>query len=157
GKFTFKKLYPTASYTLSIWHKDWKTDTTMTVEAAPEGETTILKEPMKVLMTVDNEGIITDTATRLQWYVGTDMDTNWDEANLWVKSLSVGGGGGWRMPARAQLKGLYDAGMEFDHWVWSGEVYSPSEAWAFLFSNGYDVYNDRSDSSGGRAFAVRNR
>jgi hypothetical protein len=50
------------------------------------------------------------TYNGLQWYVGPDKDTNWDEANAWVNSLSVGGGG-WRMPTRAELNGLYHKGM----------------------------------------------
>ncbi|MBF0488622.1 MAG: carboxypeptidase regulatory-like domain-containing protein [Nitrospirae bacterium] len=154
GKFTFNKLLPSSAYTLSIWHKDWKTDTTMTVEAA-EGETTPLIEPLKVLLTSDNDGIVTSTATGLQCYLGPDMDTNWNKANTWVKSLSISGGG-WRMPTRAELRGLYDAGGRRNNWVWSGELNGPYAAWAFFFNNGSEGAYDRRASTL-RAIAVRSR
>ena len=156
GKFTFNKLFPSSAYTLSIWHKDWKTDTSMAVEAGPEGETTLLKEPLKVLFTVDNDGIITATSTGLQWLFGPDKDTNWDQANAWVKGLSIGGGG-WRMPTRAELKGLYNGGMRKNHWVWSGELNGSSLAWNFTFDPGHENPITRSNSHDGRAFAVRSR
>ncbi|MBF0555289.1 MAG: carboxypeptidase regulatory-like domain-containing protein [Nitrospirae bacterium] len=155
GKFTFSKLLPSSAYTLSIWHKDWKTDTSMAVEAAAEGEATLLKEPMKVLLTVDNDGIVTATGTGLQCYLGPDMDTNWDQANTWVKSLSISGGG-WRMPTRAELRGLYDAGGRRNNWVWSGELNGPYAAWSFYFNNGSEFAYDRRASTL-RAIAVRSR
>jgi hypothetical protein len=110
-------------------------------------------------------GII--TVNGLQWYVGPDNDTNWDQANAWVNSLTVGGGG-WRMPTMAELKGLYHKGMgsrnmppEFKTngwWVWSGEQYGPSAAWLFVFDyGGHEYSSERSTSINGRAFAVRSR
>ncbi|MBF0519374.1 MAG: DUF1566 domain-containing protein [Nitrospirae bacterium] len=154
GKFTFKNLYSSSDYTLSLWHKDWKTDTTMAVQAARKGKT-LLKEPLKVLFKVDNDGIITATGTGLQWYYGPDKNTNWNEANSWVKSLSIGGGG-WRLPTRAELKGLYDGGMRLNAWVWSGELNGPSDAWDFNFVGGGEdchIYGSGDE----RAFAVRSR
>ena len=35
--------------------------------------------------TVSREGVITDTTTGLQWYVGPDKDTNWNQAKSWLK------------------------------------------------------------------------
>ncbi|MBF0554951.1 MAG: DUF1566 domain-containing protein [Nitrospirae bacterium] len=103
---------------------------------------------------VDKEGILTDTGTGLQWYEGPDKETNWDQANSWVANLTVGGGG-WRMPTRAELRGLYAAGMRKRCFVWSGEVNGPFGAWGFGFTGGGE-YDDTRDSDG-RAFAVRSR
>lgn len=76
-------------------------------------------------------GIIYDLQTGLEWYVGPDRDTTWDEARAWVKNLTVGDGG-WRMPTRAELKTLYKKGVGIrnmdpgfkttGYWVWSGET-----------------------------------
>jgi hypothetical protein len=83
-----------------------------------------------------------------------------------VKGLSVGGGG-WRMPTRAELKGLYHKGMgsrnipaEFKTigwWVWSGELDSSTTAWFFHFNFGKDRITARNISHNDRAFAVRSR
>jgi serine/threonine protein kinase len=51
-------------------------------------------------------GIVKDTKTGLEWYIGPDKDTNWNEAKSWVRNLKVGGGG-WRMPTIKQLTGLW--------------------------------------------------
>jgi uncharacterized caspase-like protein len=110
-------------------------------------------------------GIITDPGTGLQWYVGPDKDTTWDQASSWVKGLPVGGG--WRMPTRAELRGLYHKGMgsrnmppEFKTtgWrVWSGEQDSSSNAWAFGFGGRGEISGLRGFSYDDRAFAVRSR
>jgi len=55
--------------------------------------------------TVSQEGIITDTQTGLEWYVGPDRDTSWDQAQAWAFSLKVAGGG-WRLPALKELQTL---------------------------------------------------
>jgi hypothetical protein len=109
-------------------------------------------------------GIITYNG--LQWYVGPDQDTDWDQANAWVKSLTVGGGG-WRMPTKAELKGLYHEGRgdrnmppEFKTtgwYVWSNEQQGSSAAWIFDFGPGFEYPYARSYSYLGRAFAVRSR
>ncbi|MBF0458780.1 MAG: DUF1566 domain-containing protein [Nitrospirae bacterium] len=112
--------------------------------------------------TVDSDGIIAATGTGLQWYFGPDE--TWYNANSWVKSLSVGGGG-WRMPTRAELiglnddlkvkQGITDYGMSISGWVWSGELKVPSAAWFYVF--GIDVVNYCDRSSTMRVFAVRSR
>lgn len=51
-------------------------------------------------------GIIFDPKTNLEWYVGPDKDTTWEEAKVWLKTLTVGGRD-WRMPKRSELKALY--------------------------------------------------
>jgi hypothetical protein len=38
-------------------------------------------------------GIVKDTKTGLEWVVGPDKDTNWEEAKSWVQNLNLDGGG----------------------------------------------------------------
>ena len=109
-------------------------------------------------------GVITDTDTTLQWYVGPDRDTTWDEAKSWVDNLDVDGGG-WRMPTRMELIGLYEEGKGIKNidpifkttswWVWSGELHGSSSAWAVCFYRGSGYYYYRSYSRYYRAFAAR--
>ena len=111
-------------------------------------------------------GIVYDEKTNLEWIVGPDKDTTWDEAKAWVESLSVEGGG-WRMPTRAELKTLYQKGTGTHNftpllkttgsWVWSGETEGSSSAWAFFFAGGYEAWPARYRSTIGRGFAVRSR
>lgn len=112
-------------------------------------------------------GIVYDEKANLEWIVGPDKDTTWDEAKTWVESLSVEGGG-WRMPTRKELKALYKEGTGSRNmtpllkttgwWVWSGETKGSHSAWAFYFRYGNEPYGLR-DSSGTsyRGFAVRSR
>ncbi len=113
--------------------------------------------------------VITDNSTGLQWRVGPDENTIWNAANNWVNGL----GGNWRMPTRAELRGLWDAGISSDNWgpfensgwwVWSGEVRDSSSAWDFVFGSGTEYWDGRGHEhwmyrsisyNGGRAFAVR--
>ena len=53
------------------------------------------QEQRFVLLT--STGIVTDTKTGLEWKVGPDKDTNWDQARAWVRNLKLDGGS-WRMP-----------------------------------------------------------
>ena len=76
-------------------------------------------------------GIVYDEKANLEWIVGPDKDTTWDEAKVWVESLLVEGGG-WRMPTREEVKALYKKGagsrnmtplLKTTGWrVWSGET-----------------------------------
>ncbi len=111
-------------------------------------------------------GVVKDTKTGLEWKVGPDKDTNWDQARSWVQSLNLDGGG-WRMPTTDELKTLYKQGAGERNmtpllkttgwWVWSGETKGSSAAWAFTFASarGSGAYRDVSGNR--RAFAVRSR
>jgi len=112
-------------------------------------------------------GIVKDTKTGFEWKAGPDRDTNWNEANSWVQSLSLDGGG-WRMPWTDELEGLYKKGMGFHNitpllkatsgkylWVGSGETEGSSNAWYFVFGAGYRYWRYRTDAHVSRAFAVR--
>ena len=113
-------------------------------------------------------GIVRDTKTGLEWKVGPERDTNWNEARSWVQSLKIDGGG-WRMPTLDELESLYREGSG-DHnmtpllkassiWIWSGETKGSSKVGFFVFSGSPQkrVWFDRGFSNHLRAFAVRSR
>jgi serine/threonine protein kinase len=125
--------------------------------------------------TVTKDGVIQDSQTGLEWYVGPDKDTNWDQASAWVDKLKVAEGG-WRMPTRWELEGLYDPNKVSHRWawffkvhidpvfkmmsgvfVWSGEIRDSSSAWGVDFYDGREYRLARSDADRDRAFAVRSR
>ena len=113
-------------------------------------------------------GIVFDSITGLEWYVGPDRRTNWYEAEKWVKNLSVGGGG-WRMPKVAELEKIYEQGkgsrnmsplLETTGWfVWSGEKKEGSSgAQGFPFGAGGEFWLGLGLTPGStRGFAVRSR
>jgi Protein of unknown function (DUF1566) len=113
-------------------------------------------------------GSIIDMNTGLEWYVGPDKKTNWNEARSWVNGLSACGGG-WRMPGKAELKTLYKKGVgnrnmnpvfKTTGWfVWASETKGSSSAWRLYFDNGSEGWDGLSDSYSRyrRAFAVRSR
>jgi len=121
-----------------------------------------------------DNGIVRDTGTGLEWVVGPDRDTDWNEARSWVKSLNLDGGG-WRMPATDELQGLYKKGAGPRNmtpllktngwWAWSGETISTSSTalnpksslkeGRVMFLLGNRRWADRGYSFNGRAFAVR--
>jgi len=111
-------------------------------------------------------GIVNDTKTGLEWYVGPDEGKTLNEAKSWVANLTVGGGD-WRMPTRKELRSLYQKGvgsrnmtplLKFTGWyVWSGETKGSSSAWIFDFSIGNGNWHFRTYSKSYRGFAVRSR
>ena len=114
-----------------------------------------------------DNGIVTDTETGLEWFVGPDRNTTWNEANDWVESVSVDGGA-WKMPTRDELKTLYaeDEGthnmsalFQTTGWfVWTSETMSSprrSYAWGFSFRIGGEYWPPCTYSDPARVFAVR--
>jgi len=109
-------------------------------------------------------GVITDSATGLDWYVGPNQDNNWHEAKTWTENLTVAGGG-WRLPTVPELKALYQKGAapyNMDPlfqapgvWVWSGQLNNAWSAWGFAFYNGLEGWHSLDYGSGRLAFAVR--
>ena len=111
-------------------------------------------------------GVVRDTQTGLEWYAGPDKNTDWNEASRWVGSLTVDGGG-WRMPTRTELKGLYEKGRGSRNmtpllettgwWVWSVEKKGSSAAWDYPFDGGRETWHFLDGSRYARVFAVRSR
>lgn len=108
----------------------------------------------------NDDGLITDIVTGLQWKVGPDRDTDWYEANIWVNNL----GDRWRMPMREELEELYDAGINVNTWgsfdndgwsVWCVDYHSSGMRYLFSFwpYSGMD-FTAVGPPSGERAFAV---
>ena len=111
-------------------------------------------------------GIVRDTKTGLEWKVGPDKNTNWEQARSWVQNLNLDGGG-WRMPTTDELRTLYKKGAgsrnmtpllkTIGWYVWSGETKDSSMARGFSFRLGHRSWNGRNHSYNLRAFAVRSR
>ena len=126
-------------------------------------------------------GIVLDKTTGLEWLVGPDTDTNWNQAKTWVESVKKGsigpGGKEWRMPTLDELAGLYKKGAgprnmtpllkTTGWWIWSGETIRTSSTTLspkgslkegrYMFLLGNRRWADRDYSFNGRAFAVRSQ
>ena len=112
------------------------------------------------------DGVIVDKQTGLEWFVGPDRDTTWDEAKAWVQRLSVDGGG-WRMPAVDELHTIYKYGLgEFNMsplfktsgwFIWSGEQYHGNIVYLFNYKYGRSIRNPHSSERFHRVFAVRSQ
>jgi len=97
--------------------------------------------------TKDSQGIITDKQTGLQWFVGPEKGTSWEEAQSWVHSLSVGGGG-WRMPTMSELRFLYLTGSSRCKRVGGGVTSTYQSYIDPLFGCVFDwVWGDNSDQN----------
>ncbi|MBU0987391.1 MAG: DUF1566 domain-containing protein [Proteobacteria bacterium] len=127
---------------------------TSTPDAAPEKDSNQTENIQS-----RSSGGLKKNKKALEWVVGPDRDTTWDEARSWIQNLSVDGGG-WRMPEMEELKTLYMEGDTFTlanstgRWVWSVETRG-SSAGLFSFRYGVDKWSNRSFSKNNRGFAVR--
>jgi len=185
GSFRLNGLFPSSQYVLKPWSDKWTCETSVKMDSAPQGETAILPSPMVISeafsksagslvfdlatgatrFVVSSEGVISDSKSDLDWVVGPDRNTNYAEAEQWVTTNKVAGGG-WRMPTRQELSILYQRGIGVRNmdpafkttgwYVW-GEARGPSSAWGFTFGHGYEDWNPLSDSNGSRVFGVRSR
>ncbi|MBW6519468.1 MAG: DUF1566 domain-containing protein [Desulfoarculaceae bacterium] len=183
GSFALKGLFPSSAYVLKPWSDKWTTTAKAKVDSAPQGETAVLPQPMKIerafaqkgggevgdLVTgaarfqVSADGMITDGQTKLEWVVGPDQDTNYAQAEQWVAACQVAGGG-WRMPTGAELNELYRKGVGERNmvppfkttgwWVWA-EPRDSSSAWLFDFYGGNENWRLRDNSNLDRVFGVR--
>ena len=66
-------------------------------------------------------GSITDTTSRLEWYVRSDTEYTWHGAARWASALQACGGG-WSLPTEPQAATLYDPAK----FVGGGSVYLPA-------------------------------
>jgi hypothetical protein len=147
GTFKFKNLYPLSQYELKPWSDKWTTETSLTVESAPQGETVRLPSPMTIRFSVDKEGVIADSKMGLEWIVADRVTNNYNVAVAWVRGCRIAGGD-WRMPTRVELRMLYTKGfteMNIDpnfktqiQQVWAEPDPGGSNAWVFSFINGHD-------------------
>lgn len=58
---------------------------------------------------IDSCKVITDHFTKLEWLVGPDQTTSWEEAQTWLREQNDRSecGGRWRIPAGAEVKTLH--------------------------------------------------
>jgi len=112
---------------------------------------------------VSPENVIFDSETGLEWVAGPDKNTNYEKANQWVAGCNTAGGG-WRMPTREELLGIYqkDIGERnldpvfkiTGFYVWA-ELRNKSYAWAFNFGIGEECWFTQRTSNFVRALGVR--
>jgi len=103
-------------------------------------------------LTAYDNGIIYDSRTGLEWFLGADKDTDWYQARSWIRSIADGKGK-WRMPTVDELQSLYKKGrgprnastlFKSKGWyVWSGKEKDASSAWGFGFYLGSDFIDLR--------------
>ena len=174
GAFAFTKLYPLSDYEISVWHNEWNTNAREIGTTGQKGEMNKLLYPIQVFIAVNadgyhmnpqnnkprfvvsDEGVITDLMFGLEWFLGPDSDTTYDEAKAWCTGLSLAGGG-WRMPERSELMTAYVTGLGERNikptfkttgaFVWSGDKFTSKSDWGLPSSSG--------ERHGGRVFAIR--
>lgn len=111
-------------------------------------------------------GVVYDSESGLEWYLGPDQGMSWKKAVNWTTGLNAVGGG-WRMPTRSELEtlfrisdGINDITPLLDnsgYWIWAGQTEDSSSKWVFSFSYGGEGWNGEAPADGGRAVAVRTR
>jgi hypothetical protein len=119
-------------------------------------------------MSRDAVGIVTDSATGLQWQDDYSDNgdvikrANWKDAIGYCNELSLGGHNDWRLPNINELLSIVDytkynpaiddsfQNVTPNRWknYWSSTtiVNYPSHAWDVDFRNGYNSFNDKSAS-----------
>ena len=111
--------------------------------------------------------VVCDCFSGLEWLPGPDRDVSWNEGRSWAMSLMTGGGG-WRLPSLAELKGLFKKNKAGDHLsplfdicttdVWSCEETADAVgAWGFNFLPGNQFRTYKTYSRRFRILAVRPR
>lgn len=144
------------------------------------GESEYVSQSSDGRFKVTRDGVILDTKTDLMWAPDPGGDKTWYQAKEYAENLRLGGYSDWRLPTRAELKGLYETSKEhkpYGHedwnytveidpifkfsgdWAWSLELYESegsSGAWLFSFSGGGGElwgHRDGSDYYGSRVIS----
>ncbi|OGQ87992.1 MAG: hypothetical protein A2512_10260 [Deltaproteobacteria bacterium RIFOXYD12_FULL_56_24] len=185
GTFRIKGLRPASAYLLKPKSESWTTHARLRVDSAAKGKTLVLPGLMqidhayaikgggllvdlvsgKTSFTASPDGVISDFRTGLEWLVGPDQDTNYQQAEEWFSNNSLAGGG-WRMPTKSELKALYAKGAgernmdpafkTTGKWVWA-EPRDAMTAWTFNFEFGLEKWGFRNDGKYYRVFGVRSQ
>jgi hypothetical protein len=146
---------------------------TVAVPAAPRS-----LQPEGNRFQVTGCGSIIDTASRLEWYVGPDVETTWSNAENWIEGLRACGKT-WAMPSIYQLRTLFDrgevagtgyftrgqywpahinpvfSGIGRGSWVWAKGSTLGDKAFAFNYNQDVRVEISSTGYGGGvRTFAV---
>lgn len=112
------------------------------------------------------EGVIYDTKTGLEWTLGPNRPTTYEEAEEWVRTCQTAGGG-WSLPTRKELEELCIKEQEYNIdpvflnggiWIWTCERNDKRSVWCFDFSTGTPRwYITGRYIEGHRVFGVRSR
>jgi hypothetical protein len=163
GTFKFKGVFPSSEYVIEPWSDEWKSVAKVKVQSGPEGQTSMLEKPFMVRYTLSKAGVLADSKTGLQWAPSTGQPMNHYQAEGYVRSLSLDGGG-WRLPAIAELKQIHPGHPMLNatsgNWVWSSELCNASGspgARYFVFDLGVDDCSYRDSSGAPRVLAVRSQ
>jgi len=163
GTFKFTGVFPSSEYVIEPWSDTWKTVAKVKVQSGPEGQTSMAEKPFILRFTQSKEGVVTDSKTALQWAPSNGQAMNHFQAEGYVKSLNLDGGG-WRLPSIAELKQLHPGNpllnATSENRIWSGELcnsYGSPGARDFDFDDGYDrcYTRDYANYRGPRVLAVR--
>lgn len=127
---------------------------------------TTLAAPQSERYVQCDDNIVYDKTTNLEWIAGPDRRTTREEARAWVEGLSIAGGG-WRMPTKEELRGLYEHERDrtptpllktTGSWVWTaGETEGPALSWGFDLDRSGDLVMTLCKFCGSRGLAVRTR
>ena len=183
GMFRVEGLFPSSAYILKPWSDKWHTETEVRVDSAPQGETEVLREAIKIdaaysksggslvldlatgktRFSVTSDGVIEDSETGLIWVTGPDRTTDYEQAVQWVAACQVAGGG-WRIPTWDELQTLYQPDVGEHNMdqafkttgevVWA-ESRDSSSARGFSFDTGMESGRAGLLFIGARVFGVR--
>jgi hypothetical protein len=146
GTFRFRHLLPASQYVVTPVSRKWKTSAEIDVQTAPKGHKIARVVSVTVRFTSSDDGVITDSASGLQWATRPGGSISWTDAAHYAETLSLDGGG-WRLPTREELRGIYDESQEGHvdrsfginrNWVWTSETKEATDAWFFNFENRYE-------------------
>ncbi len=104
----------------------------------------------------DIHGIVSDTASALQWQDNASPGMGWDTALTYCSGLDLNGTG-WRLPDKKELHALvdysrYDPALDSIFQTvtpsvyWSATAISASNAWGIHFGPGNDYPTNKSSS-----------
>lgn len=148
-----KRVFPSSEYVIEPWSDSWKAVDKVKVQSGPEGQTSMLEKPFVIRFTLSKAGVITDSKTGLQWSPSNGQAMNHYQAEGYVRSLNLDGGG-WRLPTIAELRQIHPVhpmlSATSDNWAWSSELcndYGSSGPRVFGDGNDYCItrYSSRTD------------
>ncbi len=161
GTLKFKGVFPSSEYFVEPWSDTLKATAKVKVKTGPEGQTSMLEKPFMLRFTLSKDDVITDSKTGLQWAPSNGQAMNHYQAERYVKSLNLDGGG-WELPTIAELRQLHPIDPMFndtENWAWSSELcnaYGSPGARDFRFTDGTgDCYSRDTSDDDDRVLAVR--
>lgn len=165
GTFRMKVL-PDSEYVLSFNTETWKTEKKLFVRSETPNQIYILPQPVIIRFMISHDSIITDSKTGRQWIQMPEYSFSWDGAIDYAEKLRLSGHADWKMPARQELRDLYENSDMADlketfhigknSVVWSSEPYDSRSVWSFDLLAGTENYIFRGNSMGTMAMvAVR--